>query len=284
MKVGFCLLFAATHVGPEHRAVLETMKRLGYDGVEVPVFEGDVAHYRALGRMLDDIGLARTFVTVIGSEAESPVSPDPAARQRGLDRIRWAIDCGEALGGTLLCGPFHSPLAVFSGTGPTEAELDRLASVLRPAAEHASAAGVMLAIEPLNRFECYMLNTMEQASALRRRVDHPAFSYMYDTFHANIEERDPIGVIGRYRDEIAHIHLSENDRGIPGRGHIPFRETIRAIRALGYDGWLTFEAFGQALPALAAATRVWRPLFPDVETLLAESIALVRREWANADA
>jgi D-psicose/D-tagatose/L-ribulose 3-epimerase len=283
LKVGFCLLVAAAHVDASHRPVLETLKRLGYDGAEIPVFGGELAHYHELGRMLDDIGLERTFVTIIRDPSESPISPDPAARRRGVDRLRWAIDCGAALGATVMSGPYHSPLAVFSGTGPTEDELGWLADTLREAADHAQAAGILMAIEALNRFECYVLNTMAQASDLRRRVGHPAFTYMYDTFHANIEERDPVGAVERYKHEIGHIHLSENDRGVPGRGHVPFKETIRAIRATGYDGWLTFEAFGQALPELAAATRVWRPLYPDLDTLFAEAIQMVRREWAHAD-
>ena len=127
-----------------------------------------------------------------------------------------------------------------------------------------------------------MLNTMAQASELRRRVGHPNFSYQYDTFHANIEERDPVGVYSAFAHEITHIHISENDRGIPGRGHVPFAETIGAIRRSGYDGWLTVEAFGRAVPALAAATRIWRDLFPDLDTMFSESIDTIRRHWAQA--
>jgi D-psicose/D-tagatose/L-ribulose 3-epimerase len=123
---------------------------------------------------------------------------------------------------------------------------------------------------------------MEQASRLRAQVAHPNFSFMYDSFHANIEERDPITEIGRFGEEITHIHISENDRGIPGRGHIPWRAVFSAIRATGYDGWLTVEAFGRGVPELAAATRVWRDLFPDLPTLIRESIALIRGELERA--
>ena len=140
MKVGFCLLFAASHVDASHRPVLETMKRLGYDGVEIPVFEGDVAHYGTLGRMLDDVGLERTIVTIIRDPSESPISPDPVARGRAVDRLRWAIDCAAALGATVMCGPFHQPLAVFTGKGPSEDETAWLADVMREAAGHAAKA------------------------------------------------------------------------------------------------------------------------------------------------
>ena len=132
------------------------------------------------------------------------------------------------------------------------------------------APELTLAIEPLNRFECYVLNTAAQAAAHVAAVDRPNFGYLYDTFHANIEERDPVGVIGATIGAISHVHISENDRGAPGSGHIDLAAAIRALQAAGYDGWLTVEAFGQALPDLAAATRVWRPLF-DTEDEVVEA-------------
>ncbi len=281
MQIGFNLLVATGHVTADHYPLLDRLKRLGYDGVELPIFEGEVAHYHELGRVLRDKGLRSTFVTIV-NEDTNPVSADARVREKARDRLRWAIDCGHAIGAEVMCGPFHSPLGVFTGEGPTEDELSRLADVLREAAAYGQSAGVQLAIEALNRFECYVLTTMDQASVLRRRVDHPNFAYQYDTFHSNIEERDPVAAFARHAQEFTHIHISENDRGIPGRGHVPWEATFKAIRASGYDGWLTVEAFGRAVPALAAATRVWRDLFPDIDTLFAESIAMIRRHWAQA--
>ena len=279
MKLGFNLLVVGTHIGEEHTPLLERIKALGYDGVEVPVFEGGLDHYAKLGARLKSIGLESTIVTIVTGET-NPVSPDKEVRAAALDRLRWTVDVSHALGATVIAGPYHSPLGVFSGGGPTETELDHAADVFRTAAAYGDQFKVHFAIEVLNRFECYVMNTMAQASDMRRRVNHPNFSYMYDTFHANIEERDIVRAYSDYAHEITHIHLSENDRGIVGRGHVPFADVIAAIRAKGYDGWLTVEAFGRALPALAAATRVWRDLFPDIDTLLSESLAEVRKHLA----
>ena len=281
MKIGFNLLAVSGFIGDEHSHLFDQLKRLGYDGVELPVFEGAPEHYRTIGRRLKELDLGSTIVTVMTEEA-NPASPDKAIRAAARERLRWVIDCAEALGATVLCGPYHSPLGVFSGQGASDTELSHAADTLREAAAYGQTAGVHLSIEALNRFECYMLNTMAQASDLRRRVGHPNFSYMYDTFHANIEERDPVGAYKAFANEITHIHISENDRGIPGRGHTPLRETIAAARRKGYQGWMTVEAFGRALPALAAATRVWRDLFPDVDTLFAESYDVIKRHWDNA--
>jgi D-psicose/D-tagatose/L-ribulose 3-epimerase len=123
---------------------------------------------------------------------------------------------------------------------------------------------------------------MAQARAYVDRVDHPAFRIMYDTFHANIEEQDQARAVARLGDAMGVLHVSENDRGIPGRGRIDFSAVFSAVRSSGYRGWVTLEAFGSGLPELAAATRVWRPLFPDFETLFAESIGFIRQTWDAA--
>jgi D-psicose/D-tagatose/L-ribulose 3-epimerase len=283
MTSGFNLLLWTTHVTDAHLPLLGRLKAAGYDGVEIPLFEGDIGHFRRLARALADEGLACTTVTVLPDEAHSAISPDARSRAGALEHFRWAIDGSAALGSDLLCGPFHQPLAVFSGRGPTEAEKARAAEVHRQAAEIAAAAGVMLAIEPLNRFECYFLNTMADARAHAQRVGHPNFGVLYDTFHANIEEQDPIGAIGASAEVIRHVHVSENDRGTPGRGHIDFGATFRALRAAGYDGWLTIEAFGTALPALAAATKVWRAFFPSPEEVYEVGIQTIRKAWLETN-
>jgi D-psicose/D-tagatose/L-ribulose 3-epimerase len=281
MRIGFNLLVIGGHIDETHAGVLEAIKRQGYDGVEVPIFEGDPGHYEKLGRLIREIGLAATAVSIV-TEETNPLREGEEAALRARARLAWAIDCCAALGGELLGGPFHSPVGSFSGAGPTEAELERCAARLREAAAYGAAAGVKLSFEPLNRFECYLVNTLDQAAELKRRVGHANLDFMFDTFHANIEERDPVAAYVSHRGEIGHIHISENDRGIPGRGHVPFAATFRAIRAGGYDGWLTVEAFGRALPALAGATRVWRDLFPDRDTLIAESLSFIRASWRAA--
>jgi D-psicose/D-tagatose/L-ribulose 3-epimerase len=282
MKTGFNLLLWTTHVGPAHFPLFETLKAAGYDGVEIPLFEGSVASFEEVGRAIRDNALECTTVTVLPDAAHSAISPDTASRQGALDHFAWAIDCSVALGSEVLCGPFHQPLAQFSGAGPTEDEKSWAAEVHRQAAERAAQAGLVLAIEPLNRFECYFLNTMADAKAYVRRVDHPNFGALYDTFHANIEEKDPVGCIAQTADVIRHVHISENDRGTPGKGHVPWLATFRALRATGYDGWLTIEAFGTALPALAAATKVWRSFFRSPDEVYQYGLETIRENWAAA--
>jgi len=282
MKIGFNMLLWTTHVTDEALPLLEKLKGIGFDGVEIPLFEGDVAHFEKVGKAIKDNGLECTSVTVIPDEEHNPISPDAANRQGAAEHLKWAIDCSAALGSDVLCGPFYQPLGVFSGEGPTEDEKARAVDVHRQAAEVAEAANVRLSLEFLNRFECYFLNTMADAADYVKRVDRPNVGVLYDTFHANIEEQDPAGAITAHFDAINHVHISENDRGTPGKGHIDWTGTFKAIRSGGYDKWLVIEAFGRALPDLAAATKVWRDFFPSRESVYTDGLKFVKEQWAAA--
>jgi D-psicose/D-tagatose/L-ribulose 3-epimerase len=179
-----------------------------------------------------------------------------------------------------VCGPFHSPLAVFSGSGPTEDEKKWAADTLRQAAGIAQKADVTLCIEYLNRFECYFLTTAADAKKLVQAVNHPNFKTMYDTFHAHIEEKRQSTAMKTMADVMGHFHISENDRGTPGTGQVNWIEAFKTIHEVGYDGWLVIEAFGRALPDLAAATRVWRDLFPNAKEVYTDGLKFVREMWA----
>ena len=281
MKTGMNLLLWTTHVTEEHFPLFAKLKQTGFDGVEIPLFAGDAAHYKTIRKELDNNGLGCTTVCV-ATAAANPISPDPGLRRAGLDHLKWAIEMTATLGGENLCGPYHSPLGVFSGTGPTADEKKWAVEVLRQAAGEAQKSKVMLAIEYLNRFECYFLTTAADARALVQEVNHPHFRMMYDTFHANIEEKQPGPAIRAVGDVLAHVHVSENDRGTPGTGHVQWDETFRTLREVGYDGWLVIEAFGRALPDLAAATKVWRDLFGSAEEVYTRGLAFLREKWAAA--
>lgn len=281
MKTGFNLLLWTGHVTAEHKPLLKRLKAAGYDGVEVPMFEGTPDHYARLGEILDGIGLERTAVSVLGPGSNA-IAADKAQQKAAAGRAKWAIDCCAALGGDIIAGPMHSELGAFSGTAPTATERKRGIAFHHRAGDYAAKKNVRFALEALNRFECYFLTTMDQLADYLDEVDHPAIKGMYDTFHANIEEKDPVAAIKSIRRHMIHVHVSENDRGTPGRGHVPWAATYKALRKSKYDGWLTIEAFGRALPALAAATRVWRDFFPSPESVYREGIRHMRRGWAAA--
>jgi D-psicose/D-tagatose/L-ribulose 3-epimerase len=282
MKIGMCMFLWTTRVTRDHEPILRDLKATGFDGVEIPVFEGTPDDYRRTGELLDEIGLERTAVSAMGDPANNLIGADAATRAAGVAHMRWAIDCSAALGARTLCGPLHSTLGHFSGTGPTVEEFARSVDVQRAIGDHAAARGVTVALEALNRFECYLVNTMAGLSKHLDEIGHPHIRAMYDTFHANIEETDPVGAFSRHLGKIAHVHISENDRGVPGRGNIPWTETFEAICASGYDDWLTIEAFGRALPDLAAATKIWRDLSESPQAVYRDGYRHIRTHLDGA--
>jgi D-psicose/D-tagatose/L-ribulose 3-epimerase len=278
MRIGMNMLLWATHVTEEHYSQLDKIKAAGFDGVEIPLFTGEDAHYDKLRRKLADLQLTCSTVAVVTPEA-SAISPDAAIRKAAEERLIKLVRQSAILGADILCGPLHQPLGVFSGTGPTEEEFKRAIDVHRTVGDHANRAGVVLAIEFLNRFECYFLNTMGATADYVRRVDHPNIKALYDTFHANIEEVNPPKAFADNATTIGHVHISNNDRGVPGRGHIDFGALFRAIKASGYNGWLTIEAFGRALPDLVEPTRVWRDFFKSSDEVVTEGYRFIRETW-----
>ncbi len=276
MKTGMNLLLWTDHVTEAQDAIIDQIKNLGFDAVEIPIFDtSDLAPYARLGKRLESLGLAATVVTVMGAQA-NPVSPDPKIRAAAVAYLDRVMECGQQFGCEIVCGPLHSALGVFSGTGPTEEEFKYGVETLQRAAEKAQARGIRLAVESLNRFECYFLNTAAQNLRLVQAVNHPYCKMMYDSFHAHIEEKNQASAILGCASEIIHVHVSENDRGCPGTGQVDWSSFWSALKQSGYNGYVTIEAFGTALPALAAATKVWRPLFLDAMGLCHDGLAFMR--------
>ncbi len=277
MKTGMNLLLWTDHVTEAHDALLDQIKGLGFDAVEVPIFNtADMAAYERLGKRLKSLGLGATAVTVMTPDA-NPISPDPAIRAKAVEHLDRVMECGQAFGCEILCGPTHSAIGVFSGEAPTEDEFKFGVETLQRVGERAQARGIRVAIEYLNRFEIYFLTTAAQAARFVRAVDHPSVKMMFDSFHAHIEEKDQARAFASCASEVIHVHVSENDRGVPGTGQVHWDSFFAGLKQANYDGYLTIEAFGRALPALAAATRVWRDLFPDPTGLCRDGLAFIKK-------
>ena len=280
MKYGLNLLLWTDRMHEGMVPVVEKVKAIGYDGIEMPIFELNESLYRQWGERLDAIGLDRTAVTVRGA-GDNPISPSATVRAAAVDAMKKTLDCCHAAGVKILCGPTHSAIGEFTGTGPTEDEFKWGVDTMRKVAEHAAQAGVTIATEYLNRFENYFLTSVEQTVRFVQAVDHPAVRMMYDTFHANIEEKDLTAAIHAAAPWTVLVHISENDRSIPGTGHVHWDETFDALAAVHYDGWMVVEAFGLALPNIVAATKIWRKMFPSEDQLATDSLAFMKHHVAK---
>ena len=188
MKYGLNLLLWNGEVTDDLMPICEKLKAMGYDGVELPMFNLDL-DYAEIGRRLDAMDLDRTSVTIRGSD-DNPISSDAKVRERGFELMKKTLDGCAAAGVETISGPYHSAIGVFSGKGPTEDEWKWGVDSMRKVAEYADSVGVRLGVEALNRFECYFLNSQADSARFVREVDHQACGMIYDTFHANIEEKN----------------------------------------------------------------------------------------------
>ncbi len=278
MKIGMNVLLWTAAANEEHLGLLEEIKAWGYDGVELPMFAPDCSPWPALSAKLDELELGRTVVTVVPPDA-NPIAEDPATRAAGVAQLKASVDSCVAVGSDLLIGPLYAPCGELVGRAATPDEWAWGVEGMNEVAEYAGDARVTLAIEPLNRFESYFITSGAEAADFVDEVDHPNLKMMLDTFHANIEEKDPIGAIRAAGDRLVHFHVSENDRSTPGEGHIPFPQVFAALHEIGYDGWLTVEAFGRVMPEVAAATCIWRDMMPCEEHLARAAHQLISEGW-----
>ena len=257
MKIGINMLLWTDFVTEEHYEIIEKLQKTGYDGIEVPIFAGESKNYTKIGQHLKSIGMGVTGLTSLLPE-ENIVNPDPKIQQAGVDKLKWAVDLTCELGTDILCGPFHSAFKDMTNLPPSSEEHKRSAENLYIVADYAKSKGIILAPEALNRFECYMYNTMNDLRSLVDTIDHPNLGAMYDTHHGHIEETSQKNALESIGTALKHVHISENQRGIPGSGQVHWQEVFSTLKEMNYKGWLTIEAFSRRVPDFANAINVWR--------------------------
>jgi D-psicose/D-tagatose/L-ribulose 3-epimerase len=262
------------------------LKEAGFDGIELPLIEHTAKADPQVRRELENVGLECTFCAVL-PHGFNTVSDDAGVRARTLDHWKECIETAAELGGRLIAGPLYAPVGYLPGRRRTSDEWDRAVAMFQELGPVLDRYEVSLAIEPLNRYETYFLNTAEDAAKLCRDVGHHRVGILFDTYHANIEEKNLAAAIETAGEHLLHFHSCENDRGVPGSGHVGWTEVFRALDKVNYDGWLTIEGFGFSLGALSAAASIWRDLAPTPDAIAFDGIRFLReatrRERAQAN-
>jgi D-psicose/D-tagatose/L-ribulose 3-epimerase len=279
MKVGVNTYIWGATFGPADFHLLPRIAAAGFDGIEVPILDPQAFEAVAVGRELDRIGLARTAVANVPG-GSSLASSDADARQRAQDHVAGCIKAARDLGSTILSGPMYTPVGFLTGQRRTAEEWKWAVDSWQRLATVADAAGIDIALEPLNRFETYFLNTAADAARLCAEIGSPRIGILLDTFHANIEEKSIGAALRQAGPHLKHLHVCENDRGIPGSGHVAWPEFFSTVAALGYDRWMTIESFGFSLGELSTAAAVWRDLAPTPEHIAFEGITFLRANVA----
>jgi D-psicose/D-tagatose/L-ribulose 3-epimerase len=265
-RLAMNLLLWGTEMNASMFPILDEIKHVGYDAVEIPIFETDEKIWKQWKQQLHQSSLSAIAVTINGPDHHA-ISQDHAMRKKTLERNKRALDCAAILESSLLTGPFHSALGVFTGQASTADEKKWAAEHLYDLSEYAATLNITLGLEYLNRFESYLVSCADELIALVSSVNHPHCKMMMDTFHANIEEKSIGDAIRKMGNQLVHVQLSENDRGTLGKGHVDFSSVLAALRDIHYNGKLSIEAFS---PKLSAAN-IWRPLFENEMQLTKDS-------------
>src|SRR5947209_8308765 len=259
MKFGVNTLIWSAAYDDRIEDLLPALKEKGFDGIEIPVFRPQEISPVRVRRAVEANGLECNAASVF-VDGLNALSDDAAVRTKSVKRLKDLIAISAECGARTIAGPLYCPVGYLPGRRRTETEWNRAVETYQQVGDTLLAHGMTLAIEPLNRFETYFLNTAADAALLAEQVGHTNIGILYDTFHANIEEKDIAAGLLTVGKHVKLIHTCENDRGIPGSGHIEWPAIFAAVRELGYDGWLTIESFGFAIGDISAAAAIWRDI------------------------
>jgi D-psicose/D-tagatose/L-ribulose 3-epimerase len=257
------------------------VKKMGFDLLEIPVESPTDLDYATAAPLLKDLGL-QTSVCAAMSPDRDLIHADESIRTNAITYVRHCVDAARTLGSTNVVGPLYSAVGrTWQQTADErKKDLDLLVSELTELAQYAHERGVVLCVEPLNRFETSFLNLASQAIEVVDRVDHPGCGLLLDTFHMNIEERSVGEAIRSAGKRLKHLHACENDRGAPGSGHVPWTEVADACRAIGYTGPAVIESFTSAVRSIARAAAIWRPLAETQDGLAEDGLRHLRKVFA----
>ena len=258
---------------------MEAIKNAGVDVIEVPVFSASDVPLESLKKSLDEFGLECTFCSV-NPPGKNPISDDEAVRAETVEHWKGVIRTAAEVGAELIAGPTYAPVGYLPGRRRNEEEWKWGVDFHQQLAPLLEETHIQLAIEPLNRFETYFINTVEDAVRFVEQVGSANIGLLVDTFHSNIEEKDVPGAYRACGRHLMHVHTCENDRGVPGTGHTDWKGVLTTLKETGYDKRLTIESFNSTIPELAAATAIWRDLAPALDDIAFEGTKFLHEQWA----
>jgi D-psicose/D-tagatose/L-ribulose 3-epimerase len=278
MKFGINAFLWTGHFGSADFALLPQIRQHGFDGVEVALFRPSQLEASAIRKAVEANKLECTVCGVFPKEF-SLVDSDPAVRQRTRSHLSDCIKATAEAGAHVIAGPLYAPVGYLPGRRRTADEWQWVVETYQELGPVLARHDVSVGIEPLNRFETYFLNTTADGVALCEQIGDPRVGLLWDTFHANIEEKSLGNTVRMAGPHLKHVHTCENDRGIPGTGHVDWAGVFRALREVQYDGWLTIESFGFTIGELSAAASIWRDLAVSPEEIAWEGVKFLKRAW-----
>ncbi len=277
------LLWTETFVR-ESIPLIGRAKKLGFDGVEIHLRYPDQLPVSDIKKALHEYDMNACFVIILTDEY-NPLAGEPELRIKSLEYFKKCIDAAYRIAGSgcVIGGVNYAPAGYLSGKARTEEEWERSVNNFRLAAKHAGEMGIIVAVEPLNRFETYFLNTAADAVRFCKEVGEPNVKVHLDTYHMIREEKNFYKAIVESGPFLGLIHACENDRGTPGTGLVYWEDVYRGLRDTSYNGWIVIESFVPDIEELARVTAVWRQLAPSADFLAGEGLKNLRMIEKKSD-
>ena len=279
MKLGVNTWVWMSPISTKDLDLLDKIKTIGYDVVEMAMDDPALIDAGALKRKLDETGLGVTMCGAFGPNRDIS-SLDPEQRKGGREYMETCVRMAEKIGCSVFAGPVYSAVGKTRLVPDEQKKRERAYCVenMRAVGKVAQECGVTICVEPLNRFETDMINLVEQGLALIDEVGSPAYKMHMDTFHANIEEKSVPGAIRMIgKGRLGHFHTCENDRSAPGSGHQDWIGVRDALREIEYDGAAVIESFTPVAVEIAKAASMWRPLAPTQDQLAEDGLKFLRQ-------
>jgi D-psicose/D-tagatose/L-ribulose 3-epimerase len=243
MKIGISAFAWTTNFNLSHLGLLPAIREHGIDAFEIPMFDPATVAAADFRRAFEANDLECTVCAILPAGI-NPISPDASVRKKSLAHLTQCIETSAELGAHLICGPLYAPIGYLPGRRRSEEEWKWAVEIVQSLRNLLDANNMTLAIEPVNRSETFFLNTGSEASTFCASVDHSRVGVTIDTFHANIEEKSIVAAVRSLGSRLKHLHVSENDRGMLGSGHVNFPGIVAALRQIDYNGCLMIEGFG----------------------------------------
>lgn len=264
--------------GDDKMYLAEHVANLGFDVLEICIEDPERVSAAIIRRVAEEAGVGISVCGAFGPDRDVS-HEDPGRRRIGVDYLKFCIDLAAEVGSADVIGPMYSATGKTRLLPEEEREQQRewATESLREAADYAGERGVGLAIEPLNRFETDLINTVEQGLDLCERIGQNNVGLLLDTFHMNIEEKSIPDAMRAAGDRLRHFHSCENDRSAPGSGHVEWNATFEALSDVGYDGLVVIESFTPEIKEIARAVSAWRPVAKSGDDLAREGLAFLKQ-------
>jgi len=259
MRIGVSAFAWTTVFTTEHLGILPSLREHGLSSFEVGMFNPAILPAGEIRRASEANDISISVCAILPADA-NPISPDAAVRKHARIHLLQCVETAAAMGAHLVCGPVYAPIGYLPGRRRSEDEWSWAVECFQSLGDALDSHDVTLAIEPVNRSETFFLNTAAEVQSLCEAVGDPRVGATIDTFHANIEEKNVADAVAMLGTSLRHLHISENDRGLIGSGHVDFRAILNSLRKIEFDGWLMIEGFGFSAKEAHSPGALWGDL------------------------